>query len=93
MRYLLMLALVLVAGAYLAGCSAHSSGALALDGERKIVQGQNTDATLVDTKEERALRLSMMEDIQSRQAQDDWDYLWLVDKSSTLSQWHASTKR
>lgn len=91
MKHLLILTLVLVVGSYLGGCS--SSGALALDSERQIVQGQNTNVTPVDTKEERQLRLDMMSDLQARQMQDDWDYIWLVEKSARTSPWHAGTDR
>jgi hypothetical protein len=41
----------------------------------------------VQTADERNRRIDEMVKLQSRQIVDDWDYFWLCDKSTRLSQW------
>lgn len=43
---------------------------------------------MVDSSSERYRRYEQIEDINRRQLVDDWDYLWLNEKNSRLTQWH-----
>lgn len=50
--------------------------------------GSNGD-TLVETWPERSQRIYRQQiQIQSRELNDDWDYLWLQERNSQLTQWH-----
>jgi hypothetical protein len=42
----------------------------------------------VYTYEERQLRNRMIFDYNTRQAVDDWDYFWLMDRNLRGTQWH-----
>jgi hypothetical protein len=42
----------------------------------------------VYTYEERQLRNRMILDYNTRQAVDDWDYFWLIDRNLRGTQWH-----
>jgi hypothetical protein len=46
-------------------------------------------AGLTDSKEARTRRIHHINEIQSRQLIDDWDYFMLYDRSSYLSEYHA----
>ena len=82
----------LVAG-FAGGCNPVSVGALTLDTLREALQGHNAGEGVIDTKLEREMRASLIHDIQARQAQDDLDYIWLLDRNSYMSQWHAAVGR
>ena len=75
------------------GCNPISVGALTLDTLREAIHGQNAGEGVVDTKLEREMRFSLIHDINSRQAQEDIDYIWLLDRNSYMSQWHAAVGR
>jgi len=45
--------------------------------------------TVTETTQQRHRRLAQVTDINSRMMVDDWDYVWLYDHSSTLSEWHT----
>ncbi len=45
--------------------------------------------TLVDSGEERDFRIGQIDDFHGRMLIDDWDSLWLRDRSSNLSYWTA----
>ncbi len=94
MRNLLLVALVAVAVCWLvSGCNPASVGALTLDGTRQAVHGQNYDYGVVDSKYERFQRIAMQRDIEDRQFRDDLDMIFLLDRNSYMSQWHAGVAR
>jgi len=43
----------------------------------------------LDSYSEREQRYNSWGDLNARQFVDDWDYFWLVERNSRLSQWHA----
>jgi len=43
---------------------------------------------VVDTYAERKLRYKHTNDFQTRMIVDDWDYVWLYDRSSNMTYWH-----
>ncbi len=45
--------------------------------------------TLVYTPQEHTTMQQNAWKIQGLQLTDDWDYLWLCERSSSLSEWHA----
>ena len=85
MKQLLIL-LTLLAG-FVIGCNPVSMGEIATDTSRKHLDGQNGDVGLVDSKEQRWVRNSLINDINIRQMQDDWDYIWLYERNSQLTEW------
>lgn len=48
-------------------------------------------ATLVETPKERDRRILTGWNLDLRMAVEDWDYFWLVDRNSYLTQWHPRT--
>lgn len=44
--------------------------------------------TPTETFQERNRRICEITDINLRMAVEDWDHIWLYDRSSQLSQWH-----
>jgi hypothetical protein len=44
--------------------------------------------TLTESAPERSRRIALQSDIQMKMLVEDWDCFWLMDKNSTLSQWH-----
>lgn len=76
MKKLLIMA-VLLTGAFAIGCK--EEAALSVSGGRGVAY----------TQEERIRRIEMIADIQERMIQDDWDMIWLMDRSSALSEWHV----
>ena len=44
--------------------------------------------TLVDTPQERNIRIAMECDIKFKELVDDWDFFWLADNECRLTQWH-----
>lgn len=44
--------------------------------------------TLVDSPHQRARRQVLTVDLQSRALLEDWDYLWLMERNTYLTQWH-----
>ena len=89
----LLIVVVIVLACLVAGCNPVSVGALTLDSLRETFQGHNADNGVVDSKLERDMRISLIYDIETRQARDDIDYIWLLDRNSYLSQWHAAVAR
>lgn len=47
-------------------------------------------STLVETAPERSGRIAMQNKFQMKMAVEDWDYLWLMERSSRLTQWHPT---
>lgn len=47
----------------------------------------------VDSGTERWRRYQQIWDIERRQAADDWDYFWLLDRSSRMTLWHSRSGR
>ena len=47
----------------------------------------------VESGAERWRRYQQIWDIERRQAADDWDYFWLLDRSSRMTQWHPRAGR
>jgi len=45
---------------------------------------------LVHTRQERHRRFKTISALQARMIVDDWDYFWMVDRPSYLTQWHIS---
>ncbi len=43
---------------------------------------------VVDSYNERMQRARHIDDIQTRMLVDDWDYLWLSERNSRLSEWN-----
>ena len=46
---------------------------------------------MVDTYPERKLRYKQINDLQTRMLVDDWDYVWLYNRSSNMTFWHPRT--
>ncbi len=44
---------------------------------------------LTDTQHERHRRAFHIVDLQNRMLQDDWDMVWLFDRSTRLTEWHV----
>ena len=44
--------------------------------------------TLVETWPERCDRLQLQNNLETRILAEDWDYFWLQERCSHLSQWH-----
>ncbi|MDY6912848.1 MAG: hypothetical protein SVT52_00080 [Planctomycetota bacterium] len=47
--------------------------------------------TLMDTAEQRNRRVGQTADFQNRMLVEDWDYFWLFERNSRLTQWHPRT--
>ena len=47
-----------------------------------------TGCGLTDSLEERERRYSQITDLQLRMLVDDWDYVWLMDQNSNLTEFH-----
>ena len=45
--------------------------------------------TPAESASERSLRISQIHTQQWRMIVDDWDYLWLEDRSTRLTPWHV----
>ena len=45
-------------------------------------------ANTVETGQERSWRIAQGWELDRRMLADDWDYIMLINKNSTLSQWH-----
>ena len=45
--------------------------------------------SVLDTAAQRTRRVNQTTDLQMRMLMDDWDYIWLYDRTSALSQWHS----
>ncbi|MHC4981678.1 MAG: hypothetical protein ACYTF6_00730 [Planctomycetota bacterium] len=43
---------------------------------------------VVDTYQDRMLRYRQINDLQARMLVDDWDYLWLYERNTFLSEWY-----
>jgi len=43
---------------------------------------------LVDTQADRHRRFRQMSNLHARMIVDEWDYIWLCDHSSNMTQWH-----
>ena len=74
-------------------CPVAAAGALGLDSSRQVVNGQNYYEGLVDSKDERLMRINMLRDEEDRMFLDDLDYLLLINHNSHLSEWHPGTLR
>lgn len=46
-----------------------------------------TGCTTTESFAERQLRHKQIVDLNMRMAGDDWDYIWLIDQSSSLTRW------
>jgi len=44
--------------------------------------------SLVETWPERKGRYNQQFDLQMKMVVEDWDYIWLTERSSRLTQWH-----
>ena len=47
-----------------------------------------TGCTVVENKETRHRRGKLITDLQFRMLVEDWDYFWLYERNSALTQWH-----
>jgi len=43
---------------------------------------------VVDTYDDRVRRYKQINNFQTRMIVDDWDYIWLYERSSNLSEWN-----
>lgn len=43
---------------------------------------------LIETPKERERRICLQTELQFKMLVDDWDYLWLQERASRLTQWH-----
>ena len=43
---------------------------------------------VADSYRERMQRIKQIDDVQARMFVDDWDYLWLYERGSYLSEWY-----
>lgn len=50
--------------------------------------GCYNSGNLVETGAERKGRIAMQHSLDCKQIPDDWDYLWLQERNSRLTQWH-----
>ncbi|HAU38490.1 MAG TPA: hypothetical protein DCX07_12345 [Phycisphaerales bacterium] len=48
-----------------------------------------TGCGVVDSGGDRMRRVGQINDIQARMAVDDWDYFWLYERDSRLTEWHS----
>jgi hypothetical protein len=81
---------------FVGGCTTtdpHAVGALGLDSAREVVNGQNWDEAVLDSKSERWDRLNLIRDIEDREFRDDLDMIFMVDRSSKLTYWHPGVYR
>ncbi len=76
MKHLLIL-LVLVVGSVCAGCSCGGAS-----------RSEYGCPTLVESRQERNTRIADICNLQARMLVEDWDYLWLAERNSYLTQWH-----
>jgi hypothetical protein len=91
-RNLLLVSLVAASlSGLLAGCNPVSVGALGLDASREVVDGQNWDEGIIDTKADRWNRINLIRDIEDRGFRDDLDMIFLADHSTGLTEWHPQT--
>lgn len=44
--------------------------------------------TMTETAAQRNRRVSQITDLQMRMLVEDWDYLWLYEHNTQMSQWH-----
>jgi len=47
-----------------------------------------TGCTMTETPNARNRRIKQITDLQMRMLIEDWDYLWLYDRSTGMTQWH-----
>ncbi len=45
--------------------------------------------TMTETKAERHRRERLIANLQFRMLVEDWDYLWLMEHSTEMTQWHS----
>ncbi len=45
--------------------------------------------SVMDTEAQRDRRIEQITDLQMRMLVDDWDYFWLYERNSMLTQWHT----
>lgn len=57
------------------------------------IMGQTAGSGMVDSRVERDTRLDLVNCIDTAQVLDDWDYFWLYDRNSKLTQWNADLGR
>ena len=50
-------------------------------------------AGVVDSADARARRTDQIDELQTQMLVDDWDYLWLRDRSTKLTRWHPRVGR
>ncbi|HUS48076.1 MAG TPA: hypothetical protein VM098_08150 [Phycisphaerae bacterium] len=43
---------------------------------------------MVDTSQDRMRRIRNINELQTRMIVDDWDYIWLYERNTYLSQWY-----
>ena len=43
---------------------------------------------LTDSRAERSRRIEQITELQMKMLVDDWDYLWLYERNSRMSEWH-----
>ena len=51
--------------------------------------GALAGCTVTETQAQRNTRLKSITDLQMRMLVEDWDYLWLYERSSGMTQWHT----
>ncbi|RPI62219.1 MAG: hypothetical protein EHM48_04435 [Planctomycetaceae bacterium] len=44
--------------------------------------------TLIESSQERSRRINLQNNLQMKMIVEDWDYLWLQERNSRLTQWH-----
>ena len=45
-------------------------------------------ATVAENRDARKRRISQISDLQMKMLAEDWDYFWLFERNSALTQWH-----
>jgi hypothetical protein len=77
-----------------AGCSSNpTDGTPPLAADKHKIERQRPNLGVVDDGKDVAFRVENITNIQLRQACDDIGYILLLDRSSSLSQWHATANR
>ena len=78
--------LVLLLVGLLAGCRTPAESGSERDSQPSFFSGWRTPAESAD---ERSLRMDQASKQQWRMFVDDWDYFWLLDRSTRLSRYHV----
>ena len=46
-------------------------------------------ASLTESRAERSRRIDQITELQMKMLVDDWDYIWLYERSTSNTQWHT----